>query len=108
FEQHYERENGSSAGLYPNVVEGLAALHEKGFLLACVTNKPQAFADALLERTELAPFFAVTVGARPGLARKPDPAPLLHACAQLGVEPAHAVAIGDSLNDVQAARAAGI
>lgn len=108
FERHYERENGSSAGLYPKVVEGLIALREKGLRLACVTNKPQAFADALLERAGLAPFFAVTVGAGPGIARKPDPAPLLHACAQLGVEPAHAVAIGDSLNDVQAARAAGM
>lgn len=108
FEHHYERENGSSAGLYPNAVEGLTALHDKGLLLACVTNKPQPFAEALLERTALAPFFAVTVGAVPGLARKPDPAPLLQACAQLGVEPAHAVAIGDSMNDVQAARAAGI
>jgi len=108
FEHHYERENGSSAGLYPNVVEGLQALRRKGLRLACVTNKPQDFADALLERTGLAPFFSVTVGAGPGVARKPDPAPLLQACEQLGVEPVHAVAIGDSLNDVQAAHAAGM
>lgn len=108
FERHYERENGTSARLYPHVVEGLAAMRAKGLRLACVTNKPQAFAAALLERTGLARFFAATVGADPRVARKPDPAPLLHACDRLGVEPAHAVAVGDSMNDVQAAHAAGM
>jgi phosphoglycolate phosphatase len=34
--------------------------------------------------------------------------PLLHACAQLGVAPARAWMVGDSVNDVQAARAAGV
>lgn len=108
FERHYARENGSSARLYPGVLEGLEAMRAKGLVLACVTNKPQGFAEALLARTGLARFFALTVGADAHLARKPDPAPLLHACDRLGVEPAHAVAIGDSLNDVQAAHAAGM
>lgn len=108
FERHYQRENGSSARLYPHVVEGLTAMREKGLRLACVTNKPQSFARALLDRTGLAPFFAATVGADPRVARKPDPAPLLHACDRLGVETAHAVTVGDSMNDVQAAHAAGM
>jgi phosphoglycolate phosphatase len=34
--------------------------------------------------------------------------PLLHACAQLGVAPATALMVGDSRNDVEAARAAGM
>lgn len=108
FERHYARENGASARLYPNVVEGLVAMRAKGLVLACVTNKPQAFTDALLARTGLASYFAAVVGADARLARKPDPASLLHACERLGVAPAHALAIGDSMNDVQAAHAAGI
>ncbi|MCO5101333.1 MAG: phosphoglycolate phosphatase [Burkholderiaceae bacterium] len=108
FERHYARENGASARLYPNAVDGLVAMRAKGLALACVTNKPQSFSDALLERTGLAAHFAVVVGADPRLARKPDPAPLLHACERLGVAPARAVAIGDSMNDVQAAHAAGM
>ncbi|MCD6671341.1 MAG: phosphoglycolate phosphatase [Burkholderiaceae bacterium] len=108
FERHYARENGASARLYPNVVEGLSAMRSRGLTLACVTNKPQPFADELLARTGLSCFFAAIVGADAHLARKPDPAPLLHACERLGVAPAQAVAIGDSMNDVQAARAAGI
>ena len=39
--------------------------------------------------------------------RKPDPLPLLHACKHFGVEPGELLLIGDSLNDTQAARAAG-
>ena len=108
FERHYARRNGTSARLYPNVVEGLDALRAKGLALACVTNKPQGFTDALLARTGLASYFAVVVGADARLARKPDPEPLLHACGRLGVLPAQAVAVGDSMNDVQAARAAGM
>lgn len=108
FERHYARENGTSAVLYPRVFEGLDAMQAKGLSLACVTNKPQAFTDALLERTGLARFFAVTLGGDVLATRKPDPAPLLHACARLGVPPANAVAIGDSMNDAQAARAAGM
>jgi len=108
FERHYARENGTSARLYPNVVEGLAAMRAKGLALACVTNKPQAFTDALLSRTGLATYFAVAVGADARLARKPDPAPLLCACERLGARPEQAVAVGDSMNDVQAARAAGM
>lgn len=108
FERHYARENGASAQLYPKVVEGLEAMRAKGLVLACVTNKPQAFTDALLARTGLATFFAAAVGADARLARKPDPAPLLLACERLRVAPMHAVAIGDSMNDVQAAHAAGM
>ena len=39
---------------------------------------------------------------------KPDPTPLLHACAELGVAPDQAVMVGDSHVDVAAARAASM
>ena len=39
--------------------------------------------------------------------KKPDPEPLWHACKQMNVEPHEMLMIGDSLNDAQAARAAG-
>ena len=106
FERHYARENGVSARLYPKVVEGLEAMRAKGLALACVTNKPQAFTEALLAQAGLADFFDAAVGADAGIARKPDPAPLLNACQRLRVAPTQAVAIGDSMNDVQAAHAA--
>ncbi len=108
FERHYARENGRAAKLFPNVVEGLAAMRAKGLRLACVTNKPQAFADALLDRTGLAGHFEFTIGGDVLPRGKPDPMQLYHACDRLGLGPSQIVAIGDSLNDAQAARAAGI
>ncbi len=108
FEWHYERENGRSAKLFPNVVEGLAAMRAGGLRLACVTNKPQVFADALLERTGLAAQFEFVIGGDVLPRNKPDPMQLHHACERLGLAPSQMVAIGDSLNDAQAARAAGM
>lgn len=106
FERHYTRENGRSATIFPNVVEGLAAMRAKGLRLACVTNKPQAFADALLERTGLAGHFEFVIGGDVLPRGKPDPMQLHHVCERLGLPPSRMVAIGDSLNDAQAARAA--
>jgi phosphoglycolate phosphatase len=105
---HYHDTNGRHALAYPGVHEGLRAMREAGLALACVTNKPQAYAEPLLERTGLAASFAFVQGGDALALRKPHPAPLLHAAARLGVPPALTVAIGDSLNDAQAARAAGM
>lgn len=108
FEHHYTRENGRSATIFPHVVEGLVAMRAKGLRLACVTNKPQAFADVLLERTGLAAHFELTIGGDVLPRGKPDPMQLHHVCEQFGMAPSQMVAIGDSLNDAQAARAAGM
>jgi len=73
-----------------------------------VTNKPQAFADPLLERCGMRGDFELVLGGDALPRRKPDPMPMLHAAAALGAAPREAVAIGDSVNDALAARAAGM
>jgi len=108
FERHYARENWRSATLFPQVVEGLAAMRAKGLRLACVTNKPQAFVDVLLARAGLAGYFELTIGGDVLPRSKPDPMQLHHVCERFGMAPSQMVAIGDSLNDAQAARAAGM
>lgn len=108
FLAHYERENGRQTRPYPGVHEGLATMRARGLRLACVTNKPQRFTDSLLAHTGLARFFELVLGGDALPRRKPDPLPMLHACERLGVPPERAIVIGDSLNDAQAARAAGI
>lgn len=106
FFRHYERENGLRATAYEGVLSGLEIMRAASLRLACVTNKPQHFAEALLARCELARFFAVVIGGDALPRRKPDPLPLLHAAARLGVEPARCLVLGDSVNDAIAARAA--
>lgn len=107
FRHHYTAANGRSATLYPGVREGLAVLRGMGLQLACVTNKPEEFTHPLLARMGLAADFAVVVGGDTLPQKKPHPAPILHACRQLGVAPHDNVHVGDSRNDALAARAAG-
>jgi phosphoglycolate phosphatase len=106
FFEHYRRANGRAAVVYPGVREALALLRERGLSLACVTNKPREFTDALLNRAALSDFDAVVTG-DDTVEKKPHPAPLLRACALLDVAPSEAAMIGDSENDVLSARAAG-
>ena len=93
---------------YDGVREALAALHGAGLPMAVVTNKQQRFAEGLLRRLDLAAWVRLVVGGDTCERRKPDPEPLLWACSQLGVLPGRALMVGDSVNDVQAARAAGM
>ncbi|WP_395824226.1 phosphoglycolate phosphatase [Collimonas sp.] len=107
YQRHYAVVNGTHARLYPDVVEGLQAMRQKGLRLACVTNKPLAFALTLLEKTGLRKYFEVVYGGDSFPRKKPDPMPLLAVCADFTLEPAQVIAIGDSSNDAEAARAAG-
>jgi phosphoglycolate phosphatase len=107
YHEVYPRFNGQHSEVFPGVAEGLAQLREQGVPLACLTNKPTAFAKELLERKGLRPFFAHVFGGDAFARKKPDPLPLIKTCEALGVAPAHTLMIGDSSNDAQAARAAG-
>jgi phosphoglycolate phosphatase len=107
YQRHYRRLNGQHAEVYPGVREGLRAMRERGLPLACVTNKPAAFARELLARKGLADEFAVVFGGDDFIHKKPQPEPLLGACKALGTEPGQTCMIGDSRNDAQAAQAAG-
>jgi phosphoglycolate phosphatase len=106
--RHYQVENGRHSRPYDGVVDGLAAMRAKGLRLACVTNKPQSFTDPLLERFGLAQAFELILGGDALPRRKPDPMPMLHVAQRFEIDPSEIVAIGDSLNDALAARAAGM
>lgn len=107
YQQLYRAVNGRHSEVYPGVAEGLERLAAQGLALACLTNKPQAFALALLQAKGLARHFSHVFGGDSFERTKPDPLPLLRTCAALGSAPAATLVIGDSVNDVQAARGAG-
>ncbi|EGJ09288.1 MULTISPECIES: phosphoglycolate phosphatase [Rubrivivax] len=107
YREHYLRINGQASTVYPGAAEGVAALKARGLKLACVTNKPAAFAKPLLIAKGLSASFDITYGGDAFERKKPDPLPLLKACEALGTTPARTLMIGDSQNDAQAARAAG-
>jgi len=107
YQRHYLAINGQHSALYEGVIDGLEAMKAQGLRLACVTNKPIAFAVPLLAQKGLAHYFEVVYGGDSLARKKPDPMPLLQVCADFGLAPSQVVAIGDSTNDAEAARAAG-
>ncbi|WP_027864206.1 phosphoglycolate phosphatase [Massilia alkalitolerans] len=107
YQRHYLAINGERATLFEGVTEGLQAMRAQGLRLVCVTNKPIAFTLPLLDQKGLAPYFERVFGGDSFEKKKPDPMPMLGACAALDLPPSQVVAIGDSSNDAESARAAG-
>ncbi|HJV60270.1 MAG TPA: phosphoglycolate phosphatase [Albitalea sp.] len=107
YQRHYATINGRHAGVFSGVEHGLAMLRARGLRLACLTNKPGAFAADLLRQMGLARYFDVVFGGDAFERKKPDPLPLLKCCEALGSAPSRTLMIGDSSNDALAARAAG-
>jgi phosphoglycolate phosphatase len=106
YQKHYLACNGQASEVYPGVREGLQAIAARGYKMACLTNKPLAFAQPLLKAKGLDGFFSHVFGGDSFERKKPDPLPLLKTCEALGTKPEHTLMIGDSSNDAQAAHAA--
>ena len=90
---------------FVGVPELLAAL--SGAPLMVATNKPGGFSGTILAGLALDGFFRRVVGGDQTPARKPDPAHLRACLAGLDVAPGEVVVVGDSPNDILAARALG-
>jgi phosphoglycolate phosphatase len=107
YERHYAEVVSLNSRPYAGVVEGLDAFKNAGYRLACITNKAEKFTLPLLKDTGLSGYFELVLSGDTLPRKKPDPMPLLHVCEKFGVTPDELLLIGDSLNDTQAARAAG-
>ncbi len=107
FEKHYADCLADSSHAFPGVFEGLELFKEKGFKLACVTNKAERFVEPLLAKTGLLAYFELMIAGDSLAEKKPHPLPLQHAAKHFGVKIDEVVMIGDSMHDAAAARAAG-
>lgn len=107
FERYYAQWVSRKSRPFPGVVEGLEAFKAMGLKLACITNKAERFTLPLLEATGLIGYFGLILSGDTLPEKKPSPMPLRHACQVFGIQPRELLLIGDSLNDTQAARAAG-
>lgn len=94
--------------LYPHVKQSLEKLNENGFRLAIVTNKPKPFVQPILEKFGIQDLFELVIGGECLPRRKPDPIQLEYTCEKLSVEASRCVMIGDSKNDIFAAKAANM
>lgn len=107
FEAHYADVVGKEAKLFAGVLPGLERLHATSHALAVVTNKPRFFTVKLLQRLEVDRFFSAVVAGDDGIRRKPHGDMLAAACERMGTTRTETLMLGDSANDIAAARAAG-
>ena len=108
FVELYERHPCRHGKMFPGVRACLERLQAEGVRLGVCTNKPQRASEELLEALGLAPYFSSIVGGDRLPQRKPDPRHLVAVLRELGVAAEHAVMVGDSRNDLLAARGAGL
>lgn len=107
FMQAYAQSHALTS-VYPGARETLNWLRGQGVELAVVTNKPERFVAPLLDEKGLGGYFRWIIGGDTLPQQKPDPAALLHVLQLARIDAAQALFIGDSRNDVLAARAAGV
>lgn len=107
FVRHYRANLCVHSHLYEGIAQGLKQLKTLGLPLAVITNKNEVLATELLTALGIADLFSLIIGGDTLSERKPSPLPLQHTAAILGVEVQNMPLIGDSANDILAAKAAG-
>lgn len=104
----YQDELLSGSPLFPNVKETLEQLHEEGYELVLITNKPSKFVPELMAYLEIDQLFSKMLGANDSVKIKPHPAPIFQVLGALGLMQNEFAFVGDSRNDILAAKNAGV
>jgi phosphoglycolate phosphatase len=106
--EEYGRRWADKTRPYEGIAELLSALAARGTPMAVLSNKPDEFTRLCVERLLGRWRFAVVIGARPDVPRKPDPGGALQIAAQLGLAPGQIAYLGDTNTDMRTAVAAGM
>ena len=99
--------NAAQSLPYDGVEGALIKLKKKKLTLACITNKPEIFTQAILEGSGLISYLDLVVSGDTVSKKKPDSMPLQYSCETLELEPKEAIMVGDSCNDIEAGVSAG-
>lgn len=108
FLDYYRNNLSAHSQIYPGVLQTLEAMRARGAKLAVVTNKLTELSVPLLEQIGLIELFDLVVCGDTASAPKPDPAPVDLCLQTFSVSPDAALFVGDSVTDVDAAKAAGV
>lgn len=106
FLAHYREYICVDTAFYAGVKEGLITFKEAGFSLGIITNKPEALIQPILSGLGGDNIFELLIGADTLAEKKPHPLPLLHAAEHFNVTIDECLMVGDSKNDILAAKAA--
>ncbi|AIL71859.1 phosphoglycolate phosphatase [Vibrio vulnificus] len=107
FDDFYQQTGHKLSHLYPTVKETLKELHQAGFTLALVTNKPSKFVPDVLQQHGIADYFVDVLGGDSFLEKKPNPIALNWLMEKHQIQPTEMLMVGDSKNDILAAKNAG-
>ncbi len=108
FIEHYKSNMPGESRPFPGLLAALDRLTDAGFNLAVCTNKMEALALPLIEKLDMTRYFKAIAGGDTFAVRKPDPGHLTSTIERAGGDPRLAVMVGDSDNDILAARNASI
>jgi phosphoglycolate phosphatase len=108
FVAHYAANPVERSALYPGARDTLRALAEADIACGLCTNKHETIARDVLAGLGIADGFEAVLGCDTGFPRKPDPAGLIHVVKALGATPETTVMVGDSVADLDTARAGGL
>jgi len=93
---------------FPGAVAAIEQLERRGFRFAVCTNKLEWLSIRLLEALGISRHFAAICGQDTFGVQKPDPQILLKTIRKAGGDSGRAVMVGDSVTDIEVARAAGV
>jgi pyrophosphatase PpaX len=105
---HNEANHARLVRPFPGMAAAIQSLHTAGYRLGVVTSKIRENAIRELRTCGLDGLFAGLVSASDVTRPKPHPEPVLQGLESLGLAAAKCLMVGDSLFDLQAARAAGV
>jgi phosphoglycolate phosphatase len=108
FLSYYGENISAHSTVFEGLVQVLDQAQQAGLKLGVCTNKVEALSLKLLTELGLMPRFGSLVGGDTLPVLKPDPAPLITAATRLGVDPLHAMMVGDSETDIRTAQNAGL
>jgi phosphoglycolate phosphatase len=108
FLELYNAEPCRDSRLFANAEAAVARLVASGIALGVCTNKPQRPSEAILRALAIDRHFRTVVGGDVVAQRKPHPDHVREVLAGLAAAPEGAVMVGDSKNDVLAARGCGM
>lgn len=105
---HYERDIDRHTVIYPGAIEAVERLRMQGYAVGICTNKPEGLAETLLTRLGIRDLFGSLIGADTLPTRKPDAAPFVASVEQAGGVVETSLIIGDTVTDLNTARAVGV
>lgn len=107
YREFNETQHDNLAKPFAGVYDGIQEISDKGYKIGIVTSKRMHLVKRGLDLIGIAGFFDVIITPDDTQKGKPDPEPILLGCEKLGVLPEETIYVGDSVFDMQAAKAAG-